>query len=143
MTNISKRHPIGFTCGAFDLLHAGHLLMLKQVAEMCDYVVVGLQSDPSIDRPHKSRPVESIEERLIRLEACRYVDEIVEYETEKQLYDYLRQHPEYVRFLGADWQGKEFTGYDLPNQCIFTSRDHGFSSTSLRGRIDEKEKEML
>lgn len=125
----------GFTCGAFDLLHAGHLLMLKEVREQCDFLIVGLQSDPSIDRPDKHKPVETLEERQIRLESCKYVDKIVIYNTEAELYELLKELKPDVRFLGADWEGKHFTGDDLPIKIIFNTRGHNLSSSNLRERI--------
>ena len=127
----------GFTCGAFDLLHAGHLLMLKEVREQCDFLVVGLQSDPSIDRPDKHKPIETLEERKIRLEACKYVDQIIIYNTEADLYELLKELKPDVRFLGADWEGRHFTGDDLPIKIIFNSRGHNLSSSNLRERIKE------
>jgi len=129
----------GFTCGAFDLLHPGHILMLQEISDQCDYLIVGLQSDPSIDRSEKNKPIETIDERLIRLEACKYVDEIIIYNTEADLYKLLKELKPDVRFLGADWQGKHFTGDDLPIKVIFNSRGHGYSSSNLRKRILEKE----
>lgn len=125
----------GFTCSAFDLLHAGHILMLKEIRGQCDFLVVGLQSDPTIDRPEKNKPIETLEERKIKLEGCRYVDEIIVYNTEAELIELLKKVNPDVRFLGEDWRGKHFTGDDLPIQIIFNSRDHSYSSTDLRERI--------
>lgn len=125
----------GFTCGAFDLLHAGHVLMLKECKEQCDYLMVGLQTDPSIDRPSKNKPIETVEERLTRLAGCKYVDGIFIYETEQDLYDILKCLDIDVRFLGADWQGKKFTGGDLPIKIVYNSRSHDYSSSKLRERI--------
>jgi len=125
----------GFTCGAFDLLHPGHILMLKEVRAQCDFLIVGLQSDPTIDRSEKNKPIETLEERKIRLEGCKYVDEVVIYNTEKELYDLLKELKPDIRFLGADWEGKHFTGDDLPIKVIFNSRPHGMSSSNLRERI--------
>lgn len=125
----------GFTCGSMDLLHAGHVLMLKECKEQCDYLIVGLQTDPTTDRPNKNKPVETLEERRIRLEGSKYVDEIVIYETESDLYKILQELKPDVRFVGADHQGKPFTGDDLPIPVIFNSREHKFSSSSLRERI--------
>ena len=129
----------GFTCGAFDLLHPGHILMLKEIRGQCDFLIVGLHADPTIDRPEKNKPVETIGERRIRLEACKYVDEIVEYNTEADLYKLLKNLNPDVRFLGADWAGKHFTGDDLDIKVIFNSRNHNHSSTNLRKRILEQE----
>jgi glycerol-3-phosphate cytidylyltransferase len=127
----------GFTCGAFDLLHAGHLIMLKEIKEQCDYLIVGLQSDPSIDRKDKNKPIETIEERKIRLEACRYVDQIIIYNTEEDLYNLLKELKPDIRFLGEDWKDKHFTGNDLDIRIVFNNRKHNYSSTNLRKRILE------
>jgi glycerol-3-phosphate cytidylyltransferase len=125
----------GFTCGAFDLLHPGHLLMFKEIRNQCDFLIVGLHTDPSIDRKNKNKPIETIEERKIRLESCKYVDEIIPYETEADLYELLKKLKPNIRFVGEDWKGKHFTGDDLPIKVIFNTRDHGYSSSSLRNRI--------
>jgi len=130
----------GFTCGAMDLLHAGHVLMLKECREQCDYLIVGLHDDPSQTPAEyrgkaKNRPIETLEERKIRLEACKYVDEIIVYQTEEDLYKLLQKLKPDVRFVGVDWKGKHYTGYDLPIKVIFNTRDHNYSSTSLRERI--------
>lgn len=125
----------GFTCGAFDLVHAGHILMFKEIRAQCDFLIVGLQSDPNIDRSEKNRPIETIEERKIKLEACKYIDQIVLYNTEADLYILLKNLKPDVRFLGVDHKGKPFTGDDLPIKIIFNSRDHAYSSSNLRERI--------
>lgn len=127
----------GFTCGALDLLHAGHVLMLKECKSQCDYLIVGLQTDPSIDRPEKNKPVETVEERKIRLQGCKYVDKIITYNTEEDLYNLLKELKPDIRFLGADHKDKPFTGEDLPIKVIFNSRDHNFSSSNLKQRIYE------
>lgn len=133
----------GFTCGSFDLLHAGHMLMLKEIRSQVDFLIVGLQSDPTLDRPDKNKPVMSLAERLIVLEGCKYVDQIHVYNTEQELYDYLKDNPDNinVRFIGADWKFKKFTGIDLPLDVIFNSRTHSFSSSNLRERVYHAEKE--
>ena len=125
----------GFTCGTLDLLHAGHILMLKECREQCDFLIVGLQTDPTIDRPEKNKPIETMEERLIRLWGCKYVDEIITYNTEADLYELLKKINIDIRFVGTDWKGKHFTGDDLPIKIIFNTREHNFSSNSLRARI--------
>ena len=130
----------GFTAGAMDLLHAGHVLMLKECRSQCDYLIVGLQNDPSVTDAEyrgkkKNKPIETLQERQIRLEGCKYVDEIIVYETEDDLYKLLKTLQPDVRFLGPDWKGKHFTGYDLPIKIVFNSRNHNFSSTNLRERI--------
>lgn len=130
----------GFTCGAFDLLHAGHVMMLRECREQCDFLIVGLHVDPSeTDESYrgkkKHKPVETVEERKTRLEGCRYVDQIIIYESEEDLYKLLKELNPDIRFIGADWQGKKFTGYDLPIKVIYNSRDHNYSSTNLIERI--------
>ena len=136
---------IGFTCGSMDLLHAGHVLMLKEAKDCCDYLIVGLHTDPTIDRPEKNRPIQDLEERMIQLEGCKYVDNIMTYATEDALRNLLMkltsEYPSFVRIIGQDWQGKQFTGCDLPIQLIFNSRTHNYSSSELRRRIYEAEKE--
>ena len=130
---------IGFTCSCFDLFHAGHVMMLKEAKTQCDYLIVGLQTDPTIDRPHKNKPIQSILERYIQLEACKYVDQIVPYATEKDLQDLLTSYPIDVRIIGEEYKNQRFTGYDLPMSVYFNSRQHSFSSTELRERIANAE----
>ena len=125
----------GFTCSAFDLLHAGHLIMLKEVRAQCDYLIVGLHTDPSIDRPEKHKPIETVEERKMRLQACKYVDKIITYDTEADLYNLLKELKPDIRFLGEDHRGKNFTGDDLPIKIVYNSRNHNYSSSNLRERI--------
>jgi glycerol-3-phosphate cytidylyltransferase len=130
---------IGFTCGAFDLLHAGHVLMLQEAKEQCDHLVVGLQTDPSIDRPGKNKPVQSLIERAIQLNAVKYVDQVVCYQTEEELLELLEVvHPD-VRIIGEDYVDKDFTGkewcWDNGVHIHYNSRQHNFSSTELRTRI--------
>lgn len=129
---------IGFTCGALDLLHAGHCIMLKECRAQCDYLIVGLQTDPSIDRPEKHKPIETIEERMIRLKACKYVDKVIVYETENDLYNLLLELKPDVRFLGADHKNKPFTGDDLDIRIVWNSRNHNYSSSNLIERIVKK-----
>ena len=131
---------VGFTCGAFDLCHPGHMLMFQQCKERCRYLVVGLQEDPSIDRSHKNKPIQSVKERKIILESVRYVDEIIVYRTETDLYEYLRLNAGRidVRFLGEDWKGKPFTGHEIAIPAEFTRRA-SYSSSELRRRIYEAE----
>ena len=130
---------VGFTCSTFDLLHAGHIQMLKDAKEECDYLIVGLQNDPTEDRPEKNSPVQSIVERQIQLAAVKYVDEIVVYNTEQDLIDLLLTLPIDVRVLGDEYKNKDFTGKDIAKQrgskIVFNGRDHSFSSTSLRKRV--------
>ena len=128
---------VGFTCGAFDLLHAGHVVMLKEAKQNCDHLIVGLQTDPSIDREEKNQPVQSIYERYIQLQAIKYVDEILPYDTEQSLMDLLESTNIDVRFVGEEYQTKTFTGKGL-HPIFYTSRKHTFSTTSLRNRISTK-----
>lgn len=132
---------IGFTCSAFDLLHAGHILMLQEARSLCDYLIVGLQTDPSIDRPEtKNKPVQSVVERQIQLAAVRYVDEIVIYDTEHDLLDILSIYPINMRFVGEEYRNKDFTGKDycINNgiEIIYNNRRHKFSTTELRKRLE-------
>jgi glycerol-3-phosphate cytidylyltransferase len=140
---------IGITFSTFDMLHAGHIAMLSEAKNHCDYLICGLQTDPTIDRPDtKNRPVQSIVERQIQLAACRYVDEIVIYSTEQDLRDLLLILPVDVRILGVEYQGKNFSGQAECEQrgidIIFNGRDHSFSSSGLRQRVvaAEHEKEI-
>jgi len=127
---------VGFTCSCFDLLHAGHILMLEDSKKQCDYLIVGLQSDPTIDRPDtKNKPVQSLEERQIQLEAIKYIDEIVIYDKENELYDLLKKINPDVRILGSDYKNKSFTGDDLPIKIYYHNRNHSFSTTNLRKQI--------
>jgi glycerol-3-phosphate cytidylyltransferase len=126
---------IGFTCGAFDLLHAGHIVMLKEAKDNCDYLIVGLQTDPSIDRSDKNKPVQSIYERFIQLNAIQYVDEVIPYDTERSLKDLLESTPIDIRFLGEDYKDNTFTGDDLSVKIYYTNRKHSFSSSSLRKKL--------
>ena len=126
---------VGFTCSCFDLFHAGHILMLKEAKQQCDYLIVGLQTDPTIDRPHKNKPIQSVFERFVQLDACKYVDEIVVYATEKDLLDVLLSYPIDVRIIGDEYQNKDYTGKDLPIEVYYNARKHSFSTTELRGRI--------
>jgi glycerol-3-phosphate cytidylyltransferase len=128
---------IGFTCSCWDLLHAGHLLFLKEAKEHCDFLIVGIQSDPSIDRPHKKKPVETLEERILRVDSLKYVNKYFIYETEKDLYEYLKTHEQNIdiRFLGSDYLDKSFTGDDLNIHIFYHHRNHEFSSTNLYQRI--------
>lgn len=131
---------IGITFSTFDMLHAGHVAMLSEAKNHCDYLIAGLQTDPTIDRPDtKNHPIQSIVERQIQLSACRYVDEVVVYQTEQDLVDLLLILPLDVRILGVEYEDKEFTGkwegHDRGIQHVFNSRDHSFSSSSLRKRV--------
>jgi len=138
-----SKTKVGFTCGAFDLLHAGHALMLEEAKLQCDYLIVGVQSDPSLDRSYKNKPVQFYEERLAMVRAIKYVDEVVLYDTEEDLVNLLKMIQPDIRIIGADWKGKQFTGHDLPIECYFNSREHNWSTSNLRKRIYEAEKMIL
>ena len=132
------KSTIGFTCSCFDLLHAGHILMLKDAKRHCDKLIVGLQTDPTIDRPDtKNKPIQSLEERQIQLEAVKYINEIFEYTTEEELYKKLLDIKPDVRILGSDYKGKSFTGDDLDIEIYYHKRNHNYSSTNLRQNIGQ------
>ena len=135
--------PVGFTCSTFDLLHAGHILMLAEAKSICDYLIVGLQIDPSIDRPNvKNKPVQSIVERFVQLSAVKFVDEIIVYQTEKDLEDMLMFLPITIRIIGEEYKDKEFTGKQICEQrsiqIYYNQRKHSFSTTELRNRVATK-----
>ena len=135
--------PVGFTCSTFDLLHAGHILMLAEAKSVCDYLIVGLQLDPSIDRPDtKNSPVQSIVERHVQLSAVKYVDEIIVYQTEKDLEDLLMFLPITIRVIGEEYENKNFTGKNICDQrnikIYYNQRKHSFSTTELRNRVASK-----
>jgi glycerol-3-phosphate cytidylyltransferase len=135
---------IGITFSTFDMLHAGHIAMLSEAKNHCDYLIAGLQTDPTIDRPDtKNKPIQSIVERQIQLAACRYVDEVVVYQTEQDLIDLLLILPLDVRILGVEYQHSEFTGKEecfmRDIELVFNGRDHSFSSSSLRKRVAHAE----
>ena len=132
---------VGFTCSTFDLLHAGHVIMLREAKEQCDYLICGLQVDPSIDRKEKNAPIQTVVERYTQLAAVRYVDEIIVYASEQDLLDILQMYPIDVRILGDEYKEKDFTGKDICRKLgiglYFNSRNHRFSSTDLRTRVCE------
>jgi glycerol-3-phosphate cytidylyltransferase len=142
---------IGFTCSAFDMLHAGHYLMLSDSKRVCDFLVVGLQTDPSLDSEYrldtngknKNKPIQSYEERLIQIYGCKYVDLVIEYSTEIELYNILSEINPDVRILGSDWKNKKYTGWDLPIEIYWHKRNHNYSTSNLRLRVylDEYGKE--
>jgi len=140
----SQGKVVGITFSTFDMLHAGHIAMLSEAKNHCDYLICGLQTDPTIDRPDtKNQPVQSIVERQIQLAACRYVDEVVVYQTEQDLRDLLLILPVDVRILGIEYADKDFSGRDecfgRGIEIVFNKRDHSFSSSSLRKRVASAE----
>lgn len=132
----------GFTCSTFDLLHAGHVQMLREAKEQCDYLICALQVDPSVDRAEKNAPIQTVVERYTQLKAVGYVDEIIPYGTEEDLEDILNMYSIDVRILGDEYRDKEFTGKDICRKrsidLYFNKRDHRFSSSDLRLRIQSK-----
>ena len=140
--DVGSKGRIGITCGCFDLLHAGHATMLAEAKQHCDYLIVALQDDPSVDREEKNKPIQSIFERQLQLSAVRFVDDIVIYNTEKDLLDVLKSLPIDVRIIGSDYIDKEFTGkqYCVDNEIdiVYNSRDHSFSTSDLRKRVQSR-----
>ncbi len=132
---------VGITFSAFDLLHAGHIAMLREAKEQCDYLVAGLQLDPTIDRPEKNKPVQTIVERYTQLKGVKYIDEIIPYNTEKDVEDILEMYHIDVRILGEEYRDKDFTGRDICKKLgidlYFNKREHRFSTSDLRKRICE------
>ncbi len=141
-----KKKRIGITFSAFDLLHPGHVRMLKDARAQCDYLIVGVQSDPTVDKEYrvrtgkKNKPIYTLEERIEMISAIKYVDEYFVYTTEAELYDWLVNNDWDVRILGSDWEGKEYTGHDIKKgEIYFHKRDgHGLSSTEIRRRLNEQ-----
>ncbi len=140
---MSAKQRVGITFSAFDLLHAGHITMLEEAKRQCDYLICGLQTDPTLDRPEKNRPVQSVVERYIQLKGCKFVDEIVPYATEQDLEDILRAFKIDVRIIGDEYQDKYFTGRTYCEEkgieLYFNVREHRFSSSSLRQEVAEKQ----
>ncbi len=132
---------VGFTCSAFDLLHSGHISMLRDAKDQCEYLICGLQVDPSADRPEKNRPIQTVVERYTQLKAVGYVDEIIPYSTEEDLKDILSMYHIDVRILGDEYREKDFTGKEICKRrdiaLYFNKRDHRFSSSELRKRVVE------
>ena len=134
---------VGITFSSFDLLHAGHVQMLREAKEQCDYLICGLQMDPQIDRSEKNSPIQTIVERYTQLRAVSYVDEIIPYNDEKDVEDILTMYHIDVRILGEEYRDKDFTGKDICRKrgilLYFNKRDHRFSSSDLRKRVAERE----
>ncbi len=134
---------IGLVTSCFDLLHSGHISMLREAKTQCDYLICALQTDPTLDRPEKNKPIQSIVERYVQLSAVKYVDEIVVYSTEKDLEDIMQMFEIHVRILGEEYKNKDFTGREECKKrgiiLYFNKRDHRFSTSELRKRIHEKE----
>lgn len=133
------KYEVGFTCGTFDLCHYGHVIMFKECKDQCEKLIVAVQTDPNIDRPEKAKPIQSVDERVGQVWANKFVDKVIIYETEEDLMMLLRQIKPDVRFVGADHEGKEFTGHDIGN-IVYNTRTHSYSSSELKQRIIDAEK---
>ena len=135
----------GITFSTFDLLHAGHVMMLKEAKSVCDYLICGLHVDPKIERPQKNSPTQSLPERYMQISSVKYVDEIITYQYEQDLWDILKSYQIDIRIVGSDHKGNEFSGLDICRnlgiEVYYNHRDHDFSSTELRKRIAQAEKE--
>ena len=140
---MTSKKVVGFTASAFDLLHSGHISMLREARSKCDYLICGLQVAPSIDRPEKNKPVQTVVERYTQLDAVKYVDEIIPYISEKDLTDILEMYKIDIRILGDEYKDRDFTGRDLCDRLginlYFNRRNHRFSSSELRNRIQNGE----
>ena len=138
-----SKNIVGITFSCFDLLHAGHVRMLAEAKQHCNYLIVGLQTDPTIDRPEKNKPTQTVVERYIQLEACKYVDEIIPYTTERDLEDILKLYDIDVRIIGIEYQNQDFTGREFCEQnnidLHYNERHHRFSSTNLRKEVYNRE----
>lgn len=135
---------VGIVASCFDLFHTGHILMLIEAKENCDRLVVALQSDPTIDRPEKNKPIQGLFERYVQVEACKYVDQIIPYDTEADLHNLLAGYDWDVRFLGDDYYGRtDFTGAELDIPIYYCSRKHSYSSSGLRKRIEDSGEKRL
>ena len=135
----NSKRIVGFTCSTFDLLHAGHIAMLREAKDRCDYLICGLQVDPSVDRKEKNAPVQTLVERWFQLQGVKYVDEIIPYQTEKDLEDMLQMLNINIKIMGNEYKDKDFTGKDICRKrgidLYFNSRDHRFSTSDLRNRV--------
>lgn len=136
---------VGITFSTFDLLHAGHIAMLREAKEQCDYLIVGLQTDPTIDREEKNKPVQTLVERYVQISAVKYVDEIICYETEQDVVDILSMYDIDIKIMGEEYREKDFTGRDICKsrgiELYFNKRNHRFSSSGLRKRVADAEKD--
>lgn len=139
----NSKRVVGITFSTFDLLHAGHIAMLREAKSQCDYLICGLQVDPNLDRPEKNKPVQSLVERWTQLQAVKYVDEIIPYQSESDVEDILNMFQIDVKIMGSEYKEKDFTGKDICRkrgiEVYFNSRDHRFSSTELRARVSNRE----
>lgn len=136
--NFDKNETVGIVASCFDLFHTGHILMLTEAKQHCDRLVVALQSDPTIDRPEKNKPVQGLFERYVQVSSCEFVDQVIPYDTEADLFNLLAGYDWDIRFLGEDYYGRtDFTGYDLGIEIHYCQRRHSYSSSGLRKRIED------
>lgn len=137
----------GIVASCFDLLHAGHVMMLREAKTQCDYLIAALQTDPTLDRPEKNKPIQTIVERYVQLSAVNYVDEVICYATEKDLEDILQMFPIHVRILGEEYKDRDFTGREICQELgiklYFNKRNHRFSSSDLRKRVVDSQRESM
>ena len=126
---------VGITAGSFDLFHAGHVLMLKDAKDQCDYLIVALQTDPTIDRKEKNKPIQTMYERFVQLDACKYVDKIIPYETEDDLYTLIMNTDVDIRIIGNEYRNEDFTAREVGLEIYYNARNHQWSTTELRERI--------
>ena len=136
---MENKKIVGITCSTFDLLHTGHIIMLEECKKYCDYLICALQSDPTIDRPEKNKPVQSLVERYLQLDAVKYVDKIIPYNTEKELIEIFSSLDLDVRIIGEDYKSEPFTAKDICQKrdikIIYNKRDHNYSTSNLRNKI--------
>lgn len=135
-----RKKIVGFTCGSFDLCHAGHVRMFKDCKKVCGYLIVAVQDDPSVDRSTKNKPIMSLKERVEIVSELKSVDKVLTYKTENDLVKLLKKVSFDIRILGSDWEEKPFTGHELKHKFYFHTRDHGYSTSELRKRVYEAEK---
>ena len=133
--SIGKKYKKGIICGCFDVIHPGYIKMFKDAKSVCESLIIAIQDDPTLDRPDKDSPVQDYEGRKEIILAIKYVDEIIEYSTEKQLYEILKSDVYDVRILGTDYKGKKYTGYDIQKNVYWHTRDHSYSSSKLKRQI--------
>ena len=143
LKNKYQNVKVGFTCSCFDILHCGHCIMLEDSKNQCDVLIIGLQTDPTIDRKNKNKPIQEYEERKIMISSIKYVDEVIEYSTEAELLELLKVLNPDVRIIGTDWKGKQYTGHELPIKMHWHERNHDWSTSNLRRRVYDSERKKL
>lgn len=138
-----QKRIIGITCSTFDLLHTGHIIMLEECKKHCDFLICALQVDPTIDRKEKNKPIQSLVERYLQLDAVKFVDKIIPYSTEEELVTIFTSLDLDIRIIGEEYKEKEFTAKDVCRKrgikLVYNKREHDFSTTNLRQRIYDQE----